>query len=141
MRQQSVHVETLSRGGLGCKGTSGLCSRSAQPRGWSSSRPATSKGRNEGGGLQNCRLTVPVSARRDCISTPGGSALYSRPCVSRRAKTPSCNASSSLLPTSPKQNDGLYRFCCNVCASDLPHGCVRYQTASVRTEVLTLIWC
>lgn len=48
-----------------------------------------------------------VSAKRDCVSTPWGPALYSQPCMSRRAETPSCNFFSSLLPPNAKQNDGL----------------------------------
>lgn len=118
--QQSVHAETPSTRGPGCQGAPGLCSRSAQARVWASSRHKHLQQRQKGRRASKLQLTyaptVPVSARRDCISTPGGSALYSQPRMSRGAKTPSCHVSSSLLPTNPKQNAGLYRLCCNVCA-------------------------
>lgn len=84
---------------------------------------------------------VLVSARRAGVSTPWGSALYSQPCMSRRAKTPSRNFSSSLLPTNTKHNDGLYWFWAAVSVPVGYLACVSYQSASVRMKVLTLTWC
>ena len=138
------NTQLTARGGPGCKCTSGLSSRSDKPGdGHQRDQPrskAESREEDFKTGVPDAHAVL-VSARRDCVSTPWGSALYSQPCMSRRAKTPSRNFSSSLLPTNAKQNDGLYWFWAAVSVPVGYLACVSYQSASVRMEVLTLTRC
>lgn len=122
-----------STGGPGCEDTSGLCSRSAQLRGRSSSRPAMLKGRKEEGGLQNCSWLMPTQ----CQWVPEETALAlleDQPCTHSCVWAGEQRHQAAMLP--------LYFFpqilsksmdYTGSAAISVSHKRVGYQTASVRT--------